>query len=71
MTAPSGVTVSPAPADRAALGRRARGRAPRSGHGEFEAAPDRPDASVSVRHRGGRRVSATRGPGGRQRFGSP
>ncbi|MFI6353838.1 DUF2252 domain-containing protein [Streptomyces sp. NPDC050743] len=43
MTAPNAVTVALSPADRAAHGRRARRHAPRSGHGVFEAAPDRPD----------------------------
>ncbi|MFF8954032.1 DUF2252 domain-containing protein [Streptomyces sp. NPDC014940] len=43
MTAPSAATVSWSPADRAAHGRNARARAPRSGHGDFGTAPDRPD----------------------------
>ncbi|MEV6832998.1 DUF2252 domain-containing protein [Streptomyces sp. NPDC051133] len=43
MTASGAVTVSSSLAERAAAGRRARGRVPRSAHGTFEAAPDRPD----------------------------
>ncbi|MFF3914043.1 DUF2252 domain-containing protein [Streptomyces sp. NPDC001852] len=57
MTTPSAVTVASSPADRAALGRRARRRAPRSVHGVFEAARDRPDV-VDVLER----QSATRVP---------
>ncbi|MGW4435638.1 DUF2252 domain-containing protein [Streptomyces sp. NPDC004596] len=43
MTVPSAATVSWSPADRAAHGRNARSRVPRSGHGVFVTAPDRPD----------------------------
>ncbi|MEU6769886.1 DUF2252 domain-containing protein [Streptomyces sp. NPDC046759] len=43
MSAPRAVTVTSSLADRAAHGRNARRRAPRSGHGEFAAGPDRPD----------------------------
>ncbi|MGW1805219.1 DUF2252 domain-containing protein [Streptomyces sp. NPDC002078] len=57
MTAPTADTVASSPADRAAWGRRARKRVPRSGHGVFEAAPDRPDV-VDVLER----QSATRVP---------
>ncbi|MGW2649416.1 DUF2252 domain-containing protein [Streptomyces sp. NPDC001393] len=57
MTAPSAVTVAASPEDRAAQGRRARSRAPRSVHGVFDAAPDRPDV-VDVLER----QSATRVP---------
>src|SRR5690348_13227887 len=57
MTAPSAATVSWSPADRAAHGRNARARAPRSGHGDFGTAPDRPDV-VDVLER----QSATRVP---------
>ncbi|MEW2256032.1 DUF2252 domain-containing protein [Streptomyces sp. NPDC047869] len=57
MTAPSAVTVSRSLADRAARGRNARSRVPRSGHGVFGPAPDRPDV-VEVLER----QSATRVP---------
>ncbi|MFE2103811.1 MULTISPECIES: DUF2252 domain-containing protein [unclassified Streptomyces] len=57
MTAPSAVTGSSSLADRAAHGRDARTRAPRSGHSVFEPAPDRPDV-IDVLER----QSATRVP---------
>ncbi|MFF8473825.1 DUF2252 domain-containing protein [Streptomyces sp. NPDC015414] len=57
MTAPSAVTVSLSPADRMARGRNARSRVPRSGHGVFEPAPDRPDVIDVLA-----RQSATRVP---------
>ncbi|MGW2745425.1 DUF2252 domain-containing protein [Streptomyces sp. NPDC001450] len=57
MTAPSAFTGSSSLADRAAYGRDARTRAPRSGHSEFEPAPDRPDV-IDVLER----QSATRIP---------
>ncbi|MFI2506487.1 DUF2252 domain-containing protein [Streptomyces sp. NPDC018972] len=47
----------PSPAERAAYGREARGRAPRSSHGRFEAARDRPDPVGVIE-----RQSATRLP---------
>ncbi|MEU7471102.1 DUF2252 domain-containing protein [Streptomyces sp. NPDC044984] len=47
----------PSPAERAAYGREARGRVPRSSHGRFEAAQDRPDPVGVIE-----RQSATRLP---------
>ncbi|MFF7179156.1 DUF2252 family protein [Streptomyces sp. NPDC008121] len=43
MTVPRDFTAVPTPAERAELGRKARERAPRSGHGRFEPDPNRPD----------------------------
>ncbi|WP_122618113.1 DUF2252 domain-containing protein [Streptomyces sp. Tu 4128] len=43
MTVPSAFTASLPPAERAAYGRKARGRASRSCHGWYEAGPHRPD----------------------------
>ncbi|GGV72243.1 hypothetical protein GCM10010294_32530 [Streptomyces griseoloalbus] len=43
MAVPSAFSASRSPAERAAHGKEARGRAPRSSHGRFEAARDRPD----------------------------
>ncbi|MFJ3715310.1 DUF2252 domain-containing protein [Streptomyces sp. NPDC090057] len=57
MTAPSAVTGSRSLSDRMAQGRNARSRVPRSGHGVFEPAPDRPDVIEVLEHQ-----SATRLP---------
>ncbi|MFI2380050.1 DUF2252 domain-containing protein [Streptomyces sp. NPDC018964] len=43
MAVPSPFSAPLSPAERAAYGKEARGRAPRSSHGRFEAARDRPD----------------------------
>ncbi|MFE6486423.1 DUF2252 domain-containing protein, partial [Streptomyces sp. NPDC057757] len=43
MAVPNAFTASMSPAERAAYGRNARGRAPRSCHGRFEADENRPD----------------------------
>ncbi|GAA1425356.1 DUF2252 domain-containing protein [Streptomyces thermospinosisporus] len=43
MTVPGSFSASLSPAERAAHGRKARNRAPRSAHGWYEAAQDRPD----------------------------
>ncbi|MPY58602.1 DUF2252 domain-containing protein [Streptomyces spongiae] len=43
MTVPSDFTSSLSPSERAAYGKQARTRAPRSSHGSFEADPQRPD----------------------------
>ncbi|MGC3003776.1 DUF2252 domain-containing protein [Streptomyces sp. G35A] len=43
MAVPGSFSASLSPAERAAYGREARGRAPRSSHGSFEAARERPD----------------------------
>ncbi|MCC5475569.1 DUF2252 domain-containing protein [Streptomyces barringtoniae] len=56
MAAPSAVTVSSSPADRAAHGRQARRRAPRSSHGDFEPAPHRPDAVDVLEHQAADRL---------------
>ncbi|OSP39281.1 hypothetical protein B7767_32500 [Streptomyces sp. 13-12-16] len=57
MTVPSPFSASLSPAERAAYGKEARGRAPRSSHGRFEAAGDRPDPVGVIE-----RQSATRLP---------
>ncbi|MER5992956.1 MULTISPECIES: DUF2252 domain-containing protein [Streptomyces] len=57
MAVPSSFSASLSPAERAAYGKNARGRAPRSSHGGFEAARERPDP-VDVLER----QSATRLP---------
>lgn len=57
MTVPSPFSASLSPAERAAHGKEARGRAPRSSHGRFEAAGDRPDPVGVIE-----RQSATRLP---------
>ncbi|MFJ9656980.1 DUF2252 domain-containing protein [Streptomyces griseoflavus] len=57
MTVPSTYHASPSPAERAAYGRDARRRVPRSSHGSFEAAPGRQDPVGVVE-----RQSATRLP---------
>ncbi|MFR9796793.1 DUF2252 domain-containing protein [Streptomyces sp. MS06] len=57
MTAPGDFTAALTPAERAAYGRRARRRLPRSGHGWFETGAGRPDAVEVVE-----RQSATRLP---------
>ncbi|MEW2079377.1 DUF2252 domain-containing protein [Streptomyces sp. NPDC013433] len=57
MAVPSAFDASPSPAERAAYGKEARGRAPRSSHGRFEAARDRPDPVGVIE-----RQSATRLP---------
>ncbi|MER7490746.1 DUF2252 domain-containing protein [Streptomyces sp. NPDC126497] len=57
MAVPSPFSASLSPAERAAYGKEARGRAPRSSHGRFEAARDRPDPVDVVE-----RQSATRLP---------
>ncbi|MFJ9819177.1 DUF2252 domain-containing protein [Streptomyces sp. NPDC101151] len=57
MTAPSAFTVSRSLADRVACGRNARTRAPRSGHGVFETAPDRPDVIDVLERQSATRVS--------------
>ncbi|KOT41340.1 hypothetical protein ADK41_10675 [Streptomyces caelestis] len=57
MAVPSPFSASLSPAERAAYGREARGRAPRSSHGRFEAARDRPDPVDVIE-----RQSATRLP---------
>ncbi|MFF6997312.1 DUF2252 domain-containing protein [Streptomyces sp. NPDC008313] len=57
MTTPSALTASLTPAERAAYGRSARKRCPRSGHGCFEAGPRRPDPVDLLE-----RQSATRVP---------
>lgn len=57
MAVPSPFSASPSPAERAAYGKEARGRAPRSSHGGFEAARDRPDPVDVIE-----RQSATRLP---------
>ncbi|MFF5156734.1 DUF2252 domain-containing protein [Streptomyces sp. NPDC000348] len=57
MAVPSAFGAALSPAERAAHGKEARGRAPRSSHGRFEAAPDRPDPVGVIE-----RQSATRLP---------
>ncbi|MFI9819443.1 DUF2252 domain-containing protein [Streptomyces sp. NPDC052013] len=57
MAVPSSFSASLSPAERAAYGRNARSRAPRSSHGWFEAAQDRPDPVDLIE-----RQSATRLP---------
>ncbi|MFG2261624.1 DUF2252 domain-containing protein [Streptomyces sp. NPDC048720] len=57
MTAPSAVTGSRSLSDRMARGRNARSHVPRSAHGVFEPAPDRPDVIEVLEHQ-----SATRLP---------
>ncbi|MFE2276920.1 DUF2252 domain-containing protein [Streptomyces sp. NPDC059454] len=57
MAVPSPFSASLSPAERAAHGKEARGRAPRSSHGRFEAARDRPDPVDVIE-----RQSATRLP---------
>ncbi|GGV30372.1 DUF2252 domain-containing protein [Streptomyces griseoflavus] len=57
MTVPSTYHASPSPAERAAYGRDARRRVPRSSHGSFEAAPGRQDPVGVIE-----RQSATRLP---------
>ncbi len=57
MTVPSPYHAFPSPAERAAHGRNARKRVPRSSHGPFEAAPGRPDPVDVIE-----RQSATRLP---------
>ncbi|MET9366522.1 DUF2252 domain-containing protein [Streptomyces griseoflavus] len=57
MTVPSTYHASPSPAERAAYGRDARKRVPRSSHGSFEAAPGRQDPVGVIE-----RQSATRLP---------
>jgi uncharacterized protein (DUF2252 family) len=56
MTAPNAFTVSLPPAERAAYGRNARTRAPRSSHGSFEAASDRPDPIDVIERQSATRV---------------
>ncbi|MFD7702659.1 DUF2252 domain-containing protein [Streptomyces caelestis] len=57
MAVPSPFSASLSPAERAAYGKEARGRAPRSSHGRFEAVRDRPDPVDVIE-----RQSATRLP---------
>ncbi|MFD7768279.1 DUF2252 domain-containing protein [Streptomyces sp. NPDC059787] len=57
MAVPSPFSAPLSPAERAAYGKEARGRAPRSSHGRFEAAGDRPDPVDVIE-----RQSATRLP---------
>lgn len=57
MAVPSPFIASLTPAERAAYGKEARGRAPRSSHGSFEASRDRPDPVDVIE-----RQSATRLP---------
>ncbi|MFI1421229.1 DUF2252 domain-containing protein [Streptomyces sp. NPDC020731] len=57
MAVPSPFSASLSPAERAARGKDARGRSPRSSHGRFEAARDRPDPVDVIE-----RQSATRLP---------
>ncbi|MFE6281688.1 DUF2252 domain-containing protein [Streptomyces sp. NPDC057877] len=57
MAAPSGLTALLSPAERAAYGRSARNRTPRSGHARIEAAGNRPDPVGVIE-----RQSATRVP---------
>ncbi|MFD6905356.1 DUF2252 domain-containing protein [Streptomyces sp. NPDC060077] len=57
MAVPSPFSAPPSPAERAATGRKARARVPRSAHGSFEAARDRPDPVGVIE-----RQSATRLP---------
>ncbi|MFC9927093.1 DUF2252 domain-containing protein [Streptomyces sp. NPDC127190] len=56
MTAPMSPTVRLSPAERAAYGRNARKRAPRSCHGRFEPAQDRPDPVAVLEEQGSTRL---------------
>ncbi|MFJ3670263.1 DUF2252 domain-containing protein [Streptomyces sp. NPDC090106] len=56
MTVPSDFTSSLSPAERAAYGRSARRKAPRSSHGTYEAAPQRLDAVEMVERQSAERV---------------
>ncbi|MER5938419.1 DUF2252 domain-containing protein [Streptomyces sp. NPDC001928] len=56
MSIPSAFTASLSPEERAAHGRSARGRAPRSGHGRFEAGADRPDPIEVIERQSAQRV---------------
>ncbi|MER5378295.1 DUF2252 domain-containing protein [Streptomyces sp. NPDC002553] len=57
MALPSVFTTSLAPDERAAYGRNARARAPRSCHGWFEAQPDRPDPVEVIERQSASRVT--------------
>ncbi|MGW2491891.1 DUF2252 domain-containing protein [Streptomyces sp. NPDC001606] len=56
MTAPMSPTARLSPAERAAYGRNARKRAPRSCHGRFEPAQDRPDPVAVLEEQGSTRL---------------
>ncbi|MFF7852906.1 DUF2252 family protein [Streptomyces sp. NPDC007904] len=56
MAVPGSFSASLSPAERAAYGRKARGRAPRSSHGSFEAARERPDPVGVIERQSARRL---------------